>query len=118
VVRHWDRAGARDQKPAAGSGQAAAGGANVRRRASSGEAERPGGGGRFLTASLDAYRALRGHAGAGWMYRWAYLGTFFSSKRRSKPSKNVRSERVVAYLFHNRIRQTVIPQVGQIPRIS
>ena len=53
AVRHWDRAGARDQKPAAGSPQAAADGANVRRRASSGEAERPGGG-RYLTATLDA----------------------------------------------------------------
>jgi tetratricopeptide (TPR) repeat protein len=54
AVRHWDRAGARDQKPAAGSRRAAADVANVRRRASSGEAERPGGGGRFLTATLDA----------------------------------------------------------------
>src|SRR5215217_2710755 len=53
AVRHWDRAGARDQKPAAGSHQAAADGANVRRRASSGEAGRPGGAGRFLTATLD-----------------------------------------------------------------
>ena len=53
AVRHWDRAGARDQKPAAGSRQAAADGANVRRRASSGQVERPGGG-RFLTATLDA----------------------------------------------------------------
>jgi len=54
AVRHWDRAGARDQKPPAGSRQTAADGANVRRRASSGQAERPGGGGRFLTATLDA----------------------------------------------------------------
>jgi hypothetical protein len=54
AVRHWDRAGARDQKPPAGSRQTAADGANVRRRASSGEAERPGGAGRFLTATLDA----------------------------------------------------------------
>ena len=81
AVRHWDRAGARDQKPAAGSRQAAGDGANVRRRASSEEAERPGGGGRFLTATLDAKvwpsrRALRGRAGAAWMYRWSSLGTF------------------------------------------
>ena len=54
AVRHWDRARARDQKPAAGSRQPAADGANVRRRASSGEAERHGGAGRFLTATLDA----------------------------------------------------------------
>jgi hypothetical protein len=54
AVRHWDRAGARDQKPAAGSRRAAADVANVRRRASSGEAERPGGGGRFLLATFDA----------------------------------------------------------------
>jgi hypothetical protein len=50
AVRRWDRAGARDQQPAAGSPQAAADGANV----SSGEPERPGGGGRFLGATLDA----------------------------------------------------------------
>jgi hypothetical protein len=54
AVRHWDRARARDQKPAAGSRRAAADVANVRRRASSGEAERPGGGGRFLVATFDA----------------------------------------------------------------
>ena len=54
AVRHWDRAGARDQKPAAGSRQPAADRVNVRRRASSGEAERPGRGGWFLTATRDA----------------------------------------------------------------
>jgi hypothetical protein len=91
AVRHWDRAGARDQKLAGGSRQAAADGANVRRRASSGEAERPCGGGRFLTATLDAYvwpsrRVLRGRAGAAWMYRWSCLGDLLGSKRQSKPS--------------------------------
>jgi hypothetical protein len=91
AVRHWDRAGARDQKPAAGSHQAADG-ASVRRRASSGEAERPGGGGRFLTATLDAWvwssrRALRGRAGAAWMYWWSCIGDLLGSKRRSRPSK-------------------------------
>jgi hypothetical protein len=52
------------------------------------------------------------------MYRWAYLGDLLGSKLRPKPSKDVRSERVVAYLFHNGIRQTVIPQIGRIPRIN
>jgi hypothetical protein len=79
AVRHWDRAGARDPKAAAGSRQAAADGANVRHRASSEQAERPAGGGRFLTATLDALvwpsrRARRGRAGAAWMYRWSCLG--------------------------------------------
>ena len=79
AVRHWDRAGARDQKPAAGCRQAAASRANVRRRASSGESEQPGGGGRFLTATLDAWvlpsrRPLRGRVGAAWMYWWSYFG--------------------------------------------
>jgi hypothetical protein len=91
AVRHWDRAGARDQKPAAGS-RHATDGADVLRRASSGAAERPGGGGRFLTATLDAQvspsrRALRGRAGAAWMYQWACMGDLLGSKRRSKPSK-------------------------------
>jgi hypothetical protein len=54
AVRHWDRAGARDPKAAAGSRQAAADGANVRHRASSEQAEQPAGSGRFLTATLDA----------------------------------------------------------------
>jgi hypothetical protein len=83
AVRHWDRAGARDQQLAAGSRQVADG-ADVRRCASSGEAERPGGGGRFLTATLDAWvwpsrRALRGRVGAAWMYGWACLGNLLAS---------------------------------------
>ena len=52
------------------------------------------------------------------MYRLACLGDFLGSKRRPKPSKMFRSERVVAYPFHNGIRHTVIPQLGRIPRIT
>ena len=32
-------------------------------------------------------RALRGRAGAGWMYRWSCLGTFSVANGGSKPSK-------------------------------
>ena len=116
AVRHWDRAGARDQKPAAGSHQAAADGANVRRRASSGEAGRPGGAGRFLTATLDASvrrsrRALEGRAGAAWMYRWSCLGNLLGSKRRCGRSRQrcqIGARRCVG--VYNGIRQGVIPQ--------
>ena len=46
------------------------------------------------------------------------FGDLLGSKRRVEAVKDVRSERVVARVFSNGIRQGVIPQVGRIPRIS
>jgi hypothetical protein len=51
------------------------------------------------------------------MYRWPCLGTF-SVATAVEAVKDVRSERVVARVFCNGIRQGVIPLVGGIPRIN
>jgi hypothetical protein len=48
------------------------------------------------------------------MYRWSCLGTF-SVATAVEAVKDVRSERVVARVFCNGIRQGVIPQVAGSP---
>ena len=45
-----------------------------------------------------------------------FRGTSSVTNRRSKPSKDVRSERIVAYPLYNDIRQGLIPRFGRIPR--
>ena len=57
-------------------------------------------------------RARRGNVDVSVVIFW---GDLFGSKRRSTPSKDVRSERIVAYLLYNDIRQGLIPRSAGSP---